>query len=167
MLEETVRASDICAVISPNMAKQIVGFQAMMEYAAATFPGLFKGYSLKVVESHQQMKADTSGTAKAFVACFNELGADFDVSQIEKIRDPQIQEKQWGIPKEHIGGHGWHTYTLEAPDGSALFEFKHNINGRDIYASGTFDAVLYLTQKLSDKDNTQKLFTMIDVLNGK
>jgi 4-hydroxy-tetrahydrodipicolinate reductase len=166
-LAQTVRHAQTPAVIAPNMAKQIVGFQAMMEFAAKTFPGLFKGYSLKVVESHQQMKADTSGTAKAVVACFNELGADFDVSQIEKIRDPEIQEKEWGIPKEHLGGHGWHTYTLTAPDGSALFEFKHNINGRDIYVSGTFDAVQYLTQKIQAGDTSQQLYTMIDVLNGK
>ena len=36
-LEDTVRTSSIL-VIAPNMAKQIVGFQAMMEYAANKFP---------------------------------------------------------------------------------------------------------------------------------
>lgn len=166
-LAETVRNSDIPAVIAPNMAKQIVGFQAMLEYAAKTFPGLFHGYVLKVAESHQQMKADTSGTAKAVVGCFNALGTDFDVGQIEKIRDPRVQETEWKIPREHLDGHGWHTYTLTAPDGSALFEFRHNINGRDIYVSGTFDAVVYLKQTLSDPDQTRKLFTMVDVLRGK
>ncbi len=164
-LENTVKNSNTPSVIAPNMAKQIVGFQGMMEYAAKTFPDLFAGYSLKVVESHQQMKADTSGTAKAIVDCFNGLGANFDISQIEKIRDPKIQENEWKIPKAHLGGHGWHTYTLTAPDGSALFEFKHNINGRDIYVSGTFDAVAYLNEKLADKENPKKLYTMIDVLN--
>ena len=64
-LEDTVRSSGIAAVVAPNMAKQIVGFQAMMEYAAQTFPGLFKGYTLAIRESHQKGKADTSGTARA------------------------------------------------------------------------------------------------------
>jgi 4-hydroxy-tetrahydrodipicolinate reductase len=41
-LIQTVRDSTICAVIAPNMAKQIVGIQAMMEYAATTFPGHFR-----------------------------------------------------------------------------------------------------------------------------
>jgi 4-hydroxy-tetrahydrodipicolinate reductase len=41
-LIQTVRDSTVCAVIAPNMAKQIVGFQAMMEYAATTFPGHFR-----------------------------------------------------------------------------------------------------------------------------
>ncbi len=163
-LEDVVKKGSLPAVIAPNMMKQIIGFQAMMEYAADTFPGLFKGYELKVIESHQKGKADTSGTAKAVVASFNKLGVDFDVNDIEMVRDPEVQEKEWGIPKEHIGGHGWHTYTLTAPDGNNLFEFKHNINGRDIYVPGTFDAVLYLVEKIRNNE-TQRLFTMIDVLS--
>jgi len=163
-LEDTVEQGRTPAVIAPNMAKQIVGFQAMMEYAAATFPGLFKGYTLEVTESHQQGKADTSGTAKAIVSCFNGLGLDFDVADIKKIRDPQVQEQEWGIPKEHLGGHGWHTYTLRADDGSALFEFKHNINGREIYTGGSFDAVVFLSEKMAKGGGTQNLYTMIDVM---
>ena len=165
-LEQLVSNSSTMAVIAPNMAKQIVGFQAMMEYAANTFPNLFKGYTLSVVESHQKGKADTSGTAKAMVDCFNKLGTDFDRKQIQMVRDPETQEKDWKIPKEYLAGHGWHTYTLKAKDGSALFEFKHNINGRDIYAKGTFDAVLFLKEKLARPGNPKKLYTMIDVLNS-
>jgi len=164
-LEQIVVNSSIMAVIAPNMAKQIVGFQAMMEYAANTFPDLFKGYTLNVVESHQKGKADTSGTARAMVGYFNQLGTDFDVNDIKMVRDPELQEKDWKIPKEHLTGHGWHTYTLTAKDGSAFFEFKHNINGRDIYASGTFDAVIFLNDKLAGPDRSKRLYTMIDVLN--
>ncbi|WP_457552451.1 dihydrodipicolinate reductase [Desulfobacula sp.] len=166
-LELLVKNSLTPAVIAPNMAKQIVGFQAMMEYAANTFPGLFEGYTLEVIESHQKGKADTSGTAKAMVSYFNKLGLNFDVNDIQMVRDPVQQEKVWKIPKKHLTGHGWHTYTLRAKDGSALFEFKHNINGRDIYVNGTFDAVLFLKEKLGDVKNPQKLYTMIDVLNRK
>nr|MDJ0887537.1 dihydrodipicolinate reductase C-terminal domain-containing protein [Desulfobacterales bacterium] len=73
-LRRTVLQSSNAAVIAPNMAKQIVGLQAMMAYAAETFPGLFGGYTLTVRESHQQGKADTSGTAKAMVRYFNAMG---------------------------------------------------------------------------------------------
>lgn len=164
-LEQTVKQASTPAVIAPNMAKQIVGFQAMMEYAAKTFPNLFHGYTLEVIESHQNGKADTSGTAKAMVGYFNKLGPDFDVNDIEMIRDPKIQEQELKIPKKYLTGHGWHTYTLKAEDGSAMFEFKHNVNGRDIYVNGTFDAVMFLVQKLEESDSTKKLYTMIDVLN--
>jgi 4-hydroxy-tetrahydrodipicolinate reductase len=165
-LEQVVKDSSTMAVIAPNMAKQIVGFQAMMEYAANAFPGLFKGYTLEVVESHQNGKADTSGTARAMVGYFNKLGTDFDVNQIQMIRDPKHQEKELKIPKAHLTGHGWHTYTLMTEDGSALFEFKHNINGRDIYVKGTFDAVLFLKEKLGQPGSTKKVYTMIDVLKN-
>jgi 4-hydroxy-tetrahydrodipicolinate reductase len=164
-LEETVRRSDIAAVIAPNMAKQIVGFQAMMEYAAQTFPDLFKGYRLEIRESHQQGKADTSGTARAMIGCFNRLGIPFREEQIEMERDPGIQKTRWGVPEEHLAGHGWHTYRLTSADGTVRFEFTHNVNGREIYAAGTMDALVYLDRKLA-AGARGSVFTMIDVLKG-
>ena len=86
-LEASVVSSSIAAVIAPNMAKQIVGFQAMMEYAADNFPNLFRGYTLEVKESHQQGKADTSGTAKAMIGYFNRLGVSFSTDEIVMVRD--------------------------------------------------------------------------------
>jgi len=165
-LEKEVSQGDVPAVIAPNMAKQIVGFQAMMAFAADQFPGLFTGYTLEIKESHQQTKADTSGTAKAMVGYFNRLGVDFKPEQIQQIRDPEIQKTQWQVPEPYLSGHGWHTYTLTASDGSALFEFKHNVNGRQIYVEGTFDAVLFLQKQLADPRVTRRLFTMMDVLNS-
>jgi 4-hydroxy-tetrahydrodipicolinate reductase len=164
-LVQTVLDSTVCAVIAPNMAKQIVGFQAMMEYAAETFPRLFSGYSLEIRESHQSTKVDTSGTAKAMVSAFNRFGVDFSENDIIKIRDPETQKNEWNIPEAYINGHAWHTYTLTSPDGTARFQFSHNINGRDIYAWGTIDAVLFLAQKIKAGE-TGKVYTMIDVLKG-
>jgi 4-hydroxy-tetrahydrodipicolinate reductase len=164
-LTETVQSSDIAAVIAPNMAKQIVALQAMMEYAADNFPGVFEGYTLEVRESHQSGKADTSGTARAMVGYFNKMGILFSEDQIHKERNPQVQKTGWGIPETHIGGHAWHTYTLTSQDKSALFQIKHNINGRDIYAAGTMDALIYLQQKIAEGAQG-KVFTMIDLLKG-
>lgn len=164
-LEETVQNSGIAAVIAPNMAKQIVAFQAMMEYAAETFPDVFKGYSLEVKESHQQGKADTSGTAKAMIGYFNRLGIPFAKDQITMERDPEIQKSEWGIPEAHLKGHGWHTYSLRSKDGTVFFQFTHNVNGRDIYAKGTVDAIHYLAKKI-DQGAKGRVFTMIDVLKG-
>ncbi|SMD04073.1 4-hydroxy-tetrahydrodipicolinate reductase [Desulfocicer vacuolatum DSM 3385] len=170
LLEETILSGNIPAVIAPNMAKQIVGFQAMMEYAATTFPDLFKGYSLSIKESHQQTKADTSGTAKAMVGYFNRLGTPFSNDEIHRERDPEIQRNEWKIPEQHINGHAWHTYTLTSPDNTVCFEFSHNINGRDVYAQGTMDAAAFLHSKLGQQKNKTakgEIYTMIDVLKGK
>ena len=165
LLEDTVKASPISAVIAPNMAKQIVGFQAMMEYAAKTFPDLFKGYSLEIKESHQKGKADTSGTAKAMVRYFNSLGLPFAEEDITKERDPEIQKNVMGIPEEYLSGHGWHTYRLDSKDKTVHFEFTHNVNGRDVYAMGTLDALIYLA-KMLEQGSKGKVFSMIDVLKG-
>jgi 4-hydroxy-tetrahydrodipicolinate reductase len=164
-LEATVQASSISAVIAPNMAKQIVGFQAMVEYAALTFPDLFKGYSLEIRESHQKGKADTSGTAKAMVRYFNQMGIDFEADEIVKERNPEIQNNQWGIPQEYLTGHGWHTYALTSDDKTVRFEFIHNVNGRDVYARGTLDAVQYLQGKVNE-GSRGKVYSMIDVLKN-
>ncbi len=163
-LEKSVHESSISAVIAPNMAKQIVGLQAMMEYAKKNFPDLFAGYTLEVRESHQQGKADTSGTAKAMVACFNGMGVNFKEEQICRIREPEIQKTEWKIPEQYLGGHAWHTYTLRSADASALFEITHNINGRQIYVEGTLDAVMFLHEKQKQPENNGRIFTMIDVL---
>ena len=165
LLKNSVRNSDISAIIAPNMAKQIVGFQAMMEMAAENFPGLFDGYDLTVVESHQQGKADTSGTAKAVIREFKNLGTSFDENEdLLMERDPEVQKNQWNIPEEHLGGHGWHTYTLDSKEKDVRFAFTHNINGRDIYSKGTMDGLKYLHGK---RDKKGHVFTMIDVLKNK
>ena len=163
-LEQTVKNSNIVAVIAPNMAKQIVTFQAMMEYAATAFSGAFKDYALEIVETHQQGKADTSGTAKAMVKHFNKLGIPFSPEQIIMVRNPD-EQRIMGVPEEHLGGHGWHTYGLRSPDGTVFFQFTHNINGRDVYAAGTLDALRFLQQKV-DAGEKGKVYSMIDVLKG-
>jgi len=165
LLCDTVEKSTIPAVIAPNMTKQIVGFQAMMEYAANTFPGLFEGYSLEIRESHQNGKADTSGTAKAMVEIFNRLGIPFSKEDIIKERNPDRQKTEWKIPEEYLSGHAWHTYSLVSEDQTVKFEFKHNVNGREIYSKGTFDAISYLEKKRK-QGAVGKVFTMIDVLKG-
>ncbi|MFC1828520.1 dihydrodipicolinate reductase [Thermodesulfobacteriota bacterium] len=165
LLMDTVKASSICAVISPNMAKQIVGFQAMMEYSALTFPDLFEGYTLEIKESHQKGKADTSGTAKAMVGYFNGLGIPFTGDDIFMERDPETQQNTWGIPAEFLSGHGWHTYSLTSKDKTVRFEFTHNVNGRDVYAQGTLDALLFLNERVKE-GLKGRVFSMIDVLKA-
>lgn len=166
-LVESVRRSAIAAVIAPNMAKPIVGLQAMMAYAAENFPDVFKDFDLEVVESHQAGKADTSGTAKDIVAYFNKMGVDFRTDEIKKERDPAVQKDKWGIPEAHLKGHAWHTYTLTSQDDSVKLAFTHNINGRDVYARGTLDAVGFLHEKLKGGGNLKGVvFSMIDVLKG-
>ncbi len=162
-LQAVVEKSNISAVIAPNMAAQIVALQAMLEFGAENFPGVFEGYTLEVVESHQSYKESTSGTAKAMVGYFNTLGAPFSKGDIVKIRDPASQEKLLGVPKEHLNGHGWHKYTLRSPQGDVLFQIVHNVNGRDVYVRGVLDAIRFLYPR---REEQGRVYSMIDVLRG-
>lgn len=159
-------ATSVYAVIAPNMGKQIVAFQAMMEMMANEFPGAFAGYKMTVKESHQATKADTSGTAKAVVNSFAKLGLDFHVEDIEKVRDASRSVHEMHVPEEFItAGHAFHTYHLTSPDGSVNFEFQHNVSGRGVYAAGTVDAVQFLdTQR--QKGGSTRVFDMIDILRS-
>ncbi|GBF92169.1 4-hydroxy-tetrahydrodipicolinate reductase chloroplastic-like, partial [Raphidocelis subcapitata] len=129
LLKDT-EAAGVYAVIAPQMGKQVVAFQAVMEMMGQTFPGAFSGYGLRVVESHQSTKKDTSGTAKAIVSSFNALGVDYDPSSIEMVREREAQLRDMRVPEGALAGHAFHTYRLTSPDGSVEFEFQHNVVGR-------------------------------------
>lgn len=158
-------AAGVYAVIAPQMGKQVVAFQAAMEMLGENFPGAFSGYSLRVVESHQSTKRDTSGTAKAIVASFGRLGVDFDADRIEMVRDRASQVADMKVPEGHLDGHAFHTYRLASPDGTVGFEFQHNVCGRAIYAEGTVDAALFLARQVGSKAD-KKVYNMIDVLRA-
>ena len=158
------------ALISPNMAKQIVAIQSTIHDMAAKFPNSFKGYQLHVTESHQPTKLDTSGTAKALVYDICDLTNEtFEIKfhEINKIRniDDSIR---FGVPKEHITqGHAFHTYRLVSPDGSVSFELKHNVCGRRVYAEGTADAISFLADVRNQGTSQEKrIYSMIDVLHA-
>jgi len=151
-------------VVAPNMAKQIVALQAMLEWTAKNFPQVFSSYDLKVVESHQKTKADTSGTAKALVKSFLEMGAKGEEPIIEMVRDEDTQISRMFVPSEHLNGHAFHTYALDSKDKSVHFEFRHNVCGREIYAEGTADALEFLAKKIEAGQGG--FFDMIDVLKG-
>lgn len=159
--------SGVHAVIAPNMGKQIVAFQAMMKLMAEQFPGAFKGYELKVTESHQSTKVDTSGTAKAVIRSFNDLGVPFELDNVDKVRDAHRSMQEMKVPAKHVtAGHAFHTYRLESKDGNVAFEFQHNVCGRTLYADGTVDAVTFLDKRRNEEQNSQLVFNMIDILKA-
>lgn len=55
--------------------------------------------------------------------------------------------------------------SLTSPEGSVFFSFTHNVCGRDIYAEGSVDAALFLSQQIQAK-SSKKIFNMIDVLRA-
>ncbi|KAJ1616434.1 hypothetical protein T492DRAFT_606226, partial [Pavlovales sp. CCMP2436] len=161
--------------VAPNMAKQIVALQAGLERMAKDFPGAFEGYELKVTESHQATKADTSGTAKAVSRSLSRL-ADGSWTD-ERIVRVRVESEQlcgapvngYGrlnpVPASALNGHAYHTYSLVAPDGSVEFQWRHNVNGRRVYAEGTADAALFVAEAAKEGAG-KRLFNMVDILEG-
>mmetsp|Transcript_37664 Transcript_37664/g.99625 ORF Transcript_37664/g.99625 Transcript_37664/m.99625 type:complete len:305 (-) Transcript_37664:28-942(-) len=153
----------VYGLVAPNMNKQVAAVQATFQRMAADFPGAFAGYQLKITESHQKTKVDTSGTALAMVDSFKKLGLDFKVEDIESLRDEESQLR-FGVPKEVLGGHAFHTYALRSPDGGMEIKLEHNACGRRTYGDGFVDAVLFLAAKKAAAAEGQRLFSMIDLL---
>ncbi|CAN0012373.1 unnamed protein product, partial [Choristocarpus tenellus] len=80
----------------------------------------------------------------------------------DQIRDREGQ-LAFGVPEEFLPGHAFHTYSLKSDDGTAEFQFRHNVGGRRMYAEGTADAVRFLAEKVAEGAE-KKMYTMIDVL---
>ena len=159
-LIETVKNSEICAVIAPNMAPGLVLTQAMFENVAQNFPGALKGWALEITESHQATKKDPSGTGKAWGELFSKLGCA--VSGMESIRDP---EKQSELGIKNLDGHGYHWLTLENSDGTAVIKISTAIEGRNPYVDGTLMAIKFLQEQI-ESGAKGKVFSMIDVLKA-
>lgn len=164
-LLKLAQGANLPCVIAPNMAKQIVAFQSIIDHLATNFPDAFKGYQLSIVESHQKTKADTSGTAKAIAGSFRQMGFPFSDSQIEMVRTEKEQVEQMGVPEAYLSGHAFHTYSLDSADGTVHFEFKHNVCGRKVYAQGTIDGVEYLAQTIQSGAKP-RCHTMMDILRA-
>jgi len=164
-LTQDVDNAKLSCVIAPNMAKQIVALQLMLEKMQNDFPDLYKNYKLSVVESHQKTKADTSGTAKSIVDTFNKMGiTQISYDDIQKIRNEE-EQINFGVPQDYLSGHAFHTYRLESEDKTVAFEFKHNVCGRNVYAEGTVDAALFLAKNLKPIGSGQR-FSMTDILKS-
>ncbi|GMH83118.1 hypothetical protein TrST_g8033 [Triparma strigata] len=168
LLLSTVTSPPHYCVIAPNMGKQIVAMQYALETLESKFPGAFKGYNLKVTESHQKKKADTSGTAKAVIGNINGMigSSSFDVENDVVLLRDDVSSTNFGVPEEYLdAGHAFHTYTLTSGDGSVEFELKHNVCGRRVYAEGTADAVKFLGKVMKEKgEEGARVYSMIDVL---
>jgi len=161
-LEQVVNYSRNFAVIAPNMAKPIVLIQAMFEYAAKNFPDALKNFWAYITESHQSKKKDTSGTAKAMISYFEQLGISLLKEDLRKIRSDREQFISLGVPIENLGGHGWHNYRFISPDRTVRLGLIHNVNGRQVYADGTIDAIKFLLKKV--EDGKPGVYSMINVL---
>jgi 4-hydroxy-tetrahydrodipicolinate reductase len=103
-------------------------------------------------------------------------GAAWSDGSITRIRDEPAQlsgapasEGGYGrlnpVPSAALSGHAYHTYSLVSSDGSVEFQWRHNVNGRRVYAEGTADAAVFLAGKAAE-GASKRLYTMVDILES-
>ena len=98
------------------------------------------GLTATVSESHQEAKKTTPGTARAFHAALEAAGAE--VGKIHSERNPEVQRREWMVPRAYLGGHGYHHITVTSPTGGLEIEINTRVNGRRPYAEGLRDVIL-------------------------
>ncbi len=112
-------------VNAPNLSIPMIRFMTAFPIFAQAIK---TGMKLRIVESHQSAKADTSGTARAVARTLN-----VPESAIKPIRDPGIQILA-GVPEEHLGGHAYHDFIFTGQGVEIRVSTK--ILGRATYAEG-------------------------------
>lgn len=158
-----VESSGTSAVIAPNMAAPIVLAQAALRHLADRFPGSMSGMHLRVTESHQASKRDTSGTAIALAAVLAGLGLT-QSGPIESVRDRERQ-LALGVPEGALHGHGWHWFHAADESGMVELRLETRLCGRRAYAEGALRAAEFLARR-RDEGEVGRVYSMEDVLAG-
>lgn len=81
------------------------------------------------------------------------------------VREPAEQASRMGVPESAIAGHAYHTYQLTSPDGTVALEFKHNVDGREVYCEGTVDAIEFLALQVQNKGE-KHVWNMLEILGA-
>ncbi len=161
-LQALARERNVNAVISPNMAPEVVRLQAELETVRKIDPDRYRGWRFRIRESHQAGKREASATAAALQAQLEALGAKMD-GEIVRIRRSIVQRAA-GI--QNLDAHAYHWIDLFGP-GSAEWHYRTAVEGREPYVEGTMLALDFLAKKNAEqreKDLRGRIFSMIDVL---
>lgn len=94
------------------LANSCLQIMAWEKFIAEQKENMFgDGYSLDILEAHQETKEDVSFTAIKMIPRFNRLGLQFEEKQIVSIRGEEGYLRI-GIPRMFWGAHAFHQYTI-------------------------------------------------------
>jgi len=142
-LRETIKKSNISAMIAPNISLELNVFASIFEERAKEFPGMFKGYKAKIVESHQKSKKDVSGTARKWTRELETMGMEVEIYSARTEED----YAELGISDDYWDLHGYHWVTIKDPTGHTVIEFNTKIDGRDTYKLGAPRTIRFMDYK--------------------
>jgi dihydrodipicolinate reductase len=122
-------------IICPNVNLQMLYFMAMVRQASK----YFKGQTIEITESHQATKKTKPGTA---IYLANQLGVS--ESEIRSERNPERQQKIFGIPNEYLARHAYHKIAITSPDAEITLETR--VLGKTAYATSLSKIIAMVTQ---------------------
>ena len=122
-------------IICPNVNLQMLRFMVMVRQASR----YFKGQTIEITESHQATKKTKPGTA-IYIA--NQLGVS--ESEIRSERNPERQQKIYGIPNEYLSRHAYHKIAITSPDAEITLETR--VLGKTAYATSLSEIIYMVTQ---------------------
>lgn len=128
-------------VLCPNTNILILKFMNML----ARSGNLFKGYHIKITESHQAEKQSAPGTA---ITIAQSLG--LAANDVVSVRDTEKQLTTLNIPAEHLGRHAMHAILIEGA--ACRISLETRVYGVSPYADGVAKIVSATTsQKLENR----------------
>jgi 4-hydroxy-tetrahydrodipicolinate reductase len=122
-------------IICPNVNLQMIRFMAMVRHASR----YFKGQAIEITESHQATKKTKPGTA---IYLANQLGVS--QSEIRSERNPERQQKIFGIPNEYLARHAYHKIEITSPDAEITLETI--VLGKTAYATSLSEIIAIVSQ---------------------
>jgi len=122
-------------IICPNVNLQMIRFMAMVRQASR----YFKGQTIEIIESHQATKKTRPGTA---IYLANQLGVS--ESEIRSERNPERQQKIFGIPNEYLARHAYHKIAITSPDAEITLETR--VLGKTAYATSLSEIIAMVSQ---------------------
>jgi 4-hydroxy-tetrahydrodipicolinate reductase len=117
-------------VLCPNTNILMLKFMSMLEHSGP----LFRGYDIKLTESHQASKTSVPGTA---VHMASSLG--LSSHDIQSVRDIGIQTADLQIPEPDLARHAFHRVLIQ--DGSCSVKLETRVYGEAPYAHGVAQIV--------------------------
>jgi len=127
LVVQKANAANAKVLMSQNMALGIIDFWNRIQKIPSV-PDEVSEIYFYAIESHQNAKADISGSAikalelfrdKGVCAFFDEeerksfqKGIDGEYGCIQCIRTEEVQLNELKVPKEYLSGHGYHTFSL-------------------------------------------------------
>lgn len=121
-------------VLCPNTNILMLKFMSMLAHSGP----LFRGYDIKLTESHQASKTSVPGTA---VHMASSLG--LSRNDIQSVRDVGTQTTDLQIPEADLARHAFHHILIQ--DGPCSVKLETRVYGEAPYAHGVAQIITAVT----------------------